>query len=160
MNLVFLKKSRKKPVVGDIFVFQLIFEPEQYRFGMVASTTLKMSSCDNVTLVYIYDHLGNRKDDYPEFVKKKLLLPPQAINHLGWSSGFFETVGHLDLEKHPEYRFPQHHFASFVRPGWYYDELDNRIMNPVEPIGVRGLGNYRTVEDNVCDKLGYPCSED
>ncbi|MBW7877044.1 MAG: hypothetical protein H3C47_13770 [Candidatus Cloacimonetes bacterium] len=159
MNLVFLKKSRKNPAVGDVFVFQLIFEPEQYRFGMVVSTTMKIVSMEGVTLVYIYDHLGNRKDDYPEFAKKKLLLPPQAINHLGWSKGFFETVANLDLDKHSEYKFSQHHFEFFV-PGVYYDEFYNEIKNPIEPIGIYGSGNHRTVEDKVCDKLGYPLSKD
>ncbi len=160
MNLVSLKKSRKRPEVGDGFVFQLIIEPEKFRFGMVVSTTMKIVSFENVTMVYIYDHLGNKKDDYPKFATKKLLIPPQAINALGWSRGFFETVARLDLEIHPEYKFSQHHFASFVRPGLYYDEFDNEIKNPIEPIGAHGLGNHRTIEDDVCHKLGYPCSED
>ncbi|MBW7877099.1 MAG: hypothetical protein H3C47_14050 [Candidatus Cloacimonetes bacterium] len=160
VNLVFLQKSRKRIKPGTVFVFQLIFEPDKFRFGMVASTTLIMSSCDKVTLVYIYDYLGNSKEDFPDFAAKKLLLPPQAINTLGWSSGFFETVAYLDLDKHPEYKFPQHHFASFVRKGVYYDEFNNQVQDPVEPLGVHGLGNHRTVEDKVCDKLGYPCSED
>jgi hypothetical protein len=160
MNLAFLKKSRKKPEVGDVFVFQLIFEPEQYRFGMIASMTAWLGAFKDTTLVYIYDHLGNNKDDYPDFSEKKILLPPQAINHLGWSSGFFETVGHMDLETHPEYKFPQHHFASFVRPGVFYDEFNEQVLNPIEPIGVHGLGNHRTIEDKVCHKLGYPLSKD
>jgi hypothetical protein len=123
---------------------------------------MKIVSMENVTLVYIYDHLGNNKDDHPDFSKKKLLLPPQAINNLGWSSGFFETVAHLDLEVHPEYRLPQHHFRWPVHANRtdYFDEFNNEITTPIEPIGMHGLGNYRTVEDKVCDKLGYPLSKD
>jgi len=160
MNLVFLKKSRKKPAVGDVFVFQLVFEPEQYRFGMVISTTAVFSSFKNVILVYIYDHLGKGKEDYPDFAAKRLLIPPEGINTLGWSRGFFETVAHLDLEKHQEYKFPQHHFRGVARRDIYYDEFNKEVKNPVEPIGNRGLGNYRVIEDAVCDKLGYTLSTD
>ncbi len=160
MNLVFLKKSRKKPVVGDVFVFQLIFEPEQYRFGMVVSTTAIFSSFTNVILVYIYDHLGSSKIDFPDFESKNLLIPPEGINTLGWSRGFFETVTSLDLDKNPDYKFKQHHFRGVARPDVYYDEFNSEVVNPVEPIGMRGLGNYRTVEDKICRKLGYPLSKD
>jgi len=160
MNLVFLKKSRKNPVVGDVFVFQLIFEPDKFRFGMVASTTAIFSSFTNVILVYIYDHLGNGKEDFPDFSAKNLLIPPEGINTLGWSRGFFETVANVDLERYPDYKLNQHHFRGLVRPGIYYDEFNNEITNPLEPIGMRGLGNYRTVEDKVCDRLGYPLSKD
>ncbi len=160
MNLVFLKKSRKKPTVGDVFVFQLIFEPEQYRFGMVVSTTAIFSSFTNVILVYIYDHLGSSKTDFPDFESKNLLIPPGGINALGWSRGFFETVMHLDLDKHSEYKFPQHHFRGVARRSVYYDEFNNEIANPIEPIGDRGLSNYKVIEDAVCRKLGYPLAKD
>ncbi|MBW7877100.1 MAG: hypothetical protein H3C47_14055 [Candidatus Cloacimonetes bacterium] len=161
MNLVFLKKSRKKPAVGDVFVFQLIFEPDKFRFGMVVCTTMTLAGFVNVTLVYIYDHLGNRKEDFPDFSAKKLLLPPQAINTLGWSRGFFETVTQVDLEKHQEYKLAQHHFNfKFGSKIEYYDEFDNLVTSPIEPIGIHALGNHRTVEDKVCRKLGYPLSKD
>jgi len=160
MNLVFPKKSRKKPVVGDVFVFQLIFEPEQYRFGMVVSTTMEIVTFKNVILVYIYDHLGKNKEDFPDFSAKKLLIPPEAVNTLGWSRGFFETVAKIDLEKHPEYRLPQHHFACAIRRNVFYDEHNNVVVNPAQPIGSHGLGNYRVIEDAVCRKLSYPLSKD
>ncbi|MBW7877614.1 MAG: hypothetical protein H3C47_16680 [Candidatus Cloacimonetes bacterium] len=139
VNLVFLQKSRKQIKPGTVFVFQLVFEPDKFRFGMVVSTSVWLGAFKDTTLVYIYDHLGNSKDDFPDFAAKKLLIPPEGINHLGWSRGFFETVAHVDLDKHPEYKFPQHHFASFVRKGVYYDEFNNQVHDPVEPIGVHGL---------------------
>ncbi|MBW7876445.1 MAG: hypothetical protein H3C47_10700, partial [Candidatus Cloacimonetes bacterium] len=74
-----------------MFVFQLIFEPDKFRYGMVASTSVWLGAFKDTTLAYIYDHLGNSKDDFPDFAAKKLLIPPEGINHLGWSRGFFET---------------------------------------------------------------------
>jgi len=153
MNLAVLKKSRRGPEVGDIFV---MLPPDQFfLYGRVVSTEARIWSMESCILIYIYKVRSTAKLPVPELSPDQLLLPPIMTNRLPWRRGYFETVCHQELSEKD--RLQQHCFKDVIT-GKYFDELSNEIDWPIEPVGVWGLGSYRTIDDEVSKALGIPLS--
>jgi hypothetical protein len=111
-----------------------------------------------VNLIYIYDVERQSPDPPPDdsITTEHLLLPPILINRLPWSRGYFETVAHRALN--PRQLLPRHCFKD--SNGRYFDEHSNKVDEPTEPVGVWGLGSFRTVDDAVSAALGIPLAPD
>ncbi len=109
---------------------------------------------NDVVLVYIYKVRSEAKRLPPlaELRPTNLLLPPLMINRLPWSRGYFETIGNLPLGD--EDALPRHTFRRFT--GQYFDEYNNQLSQPNEPVGEYGLQSYLTIDDAISDALGYP----
>jgi hypothetical protein len=130
----------------------------RYLFGRVISTTARWSiSPDGGTtnLVYVFKHQAVSKTmpDRSHLQSDQLLTPPQLINRLGWSRGYFETLGNLPLG--PGEVLPVHCFETRsyrAGPRWF-NERAEELPAPVSPVGIWGAGNYRTLEDKVCQAL-------
>jgi hypothetical protein len=80
-----------------------------------------------------------------------LLVSPVMINRLPWSRGYFDTIGHLDLQDGEV--LPQHCFRR--SNGDYFDADGRQMSRPVEPVGDYGLHSFRTVDDLLSDALGF-----
>ncbi len=148
----FLKKSRKKPQPGDIFVFKM---PKfDYVFGRVIKTNLG-GGVPGGNLIYIYKAFSKDKKNIPLLDKNNLLIPPIIINSQGWLQGYFETVISKPLVK--EDILSQHCFKDVAkRETTYVDEDRRELKYPVEPCGIYGGGNHRTIDDEVSKVLGIP----
>jgi len=150
--LRFLKKSRKQPRPGDVFVLQV--KDDEYIFGRVIRDDVLRDDTSKrkhgLWLVYIYNATSRDKNKLPTLNKHDLLIPPQIINRLGWVDGYFETVAYLPLSENDV--LSQHCFEDWS--GRYRDEYDNLLRERVEPCGVYGVGNYLTIESKVCKALG------
>jgi hypothetical protein len=137
---------------------------DTYLFGRVISTAARWTlaeGSETTNLVYVFSHRSASKamPDRAHLRSDQLLIPPQLINRLGWTRGYFETVGHLafaDGEVLPVHCFEQ---GSGRSPRWF-DEHANELCEPVSPVGVWGGGNYKTLEDEVCRALGIPVATD
>ena len=157
-----LQPSRKRLAAGDVFAMGL---PDSgYLFGRVISTSARWAMAEGsgtTNLVYVFSHRSESMamPDRAHLRIQELLIAPQLINRLGWSRGYFQTVGHLELVDGEV--LPLHCFRSFSsrRPRWF-DEHANELSGPVPPVGVWGVGNYRTLEDEVCGALGIPVAPD
>jgi hypothetical protein len=158
-----LRPSRKAIRPGDVFAMGL---PDgAYLFGRVVSTSARWTlAADSgvANLVYVFDHRSTEKrvPDRTYLRTDRLLVPPQLINRLGWSRGYFETLANLDFEDGEV--LPVHCFqsnASSRGPRWF-DEYANELPGPVPPVGGWGSGNWRTVEDDVFAALGIPLPQD
>ena len=92
-KFVLMKKSRKKPCVGDVFVLQPY--EEKYYFGKVIQTNLEStdSFVKGMNLIYIYDFCSNEKKMVDDFDSKELLISPMVVNNQPWIKGYFETIG-------------------------------------------------------------------
>jgi hypothetical protein len=155
MNLAVLKKTRRRPVAGDIFA--MLPPDNRYLFGRVVRTDANVGGFPNSNLIYIYRARSTRKDDVPFLCKNELLLPPGMTNNLPWSKGYFEFVKHEELG--PDHILARHCFRD-IR-GWYFDEEGHRLAAPVEtPVGTWGLHSYRTIDDEVSRALGIPLADD
>lgn len=154
MNLTVLKKSNRLPEKGDIFV---MLPPDGlYLYGRVIATDAKIASMQNCILIYVYRRRSKEKEAVPELPRDELLVPPMMTNALPWKKGYFEFLQNRELG--PMDRLSQHCFRDSF--GRYYDEYSNRLPGPVEPVGVWGLGSFRTIDDEISEALGIPLAPD
>lgn len=155
MNLAVLKKSRRGPEAGDIFV---MLPPDQlFLYGRVISTEAKIGPMENCVLIYIYALRATTKLPVPKLSRDQLLVPPIMTNKLPWRRGYFETIDHQTLEE--EDRLRQHCFKDLFIEGKYFDEFSNELNQCIEPTGAWGLDSFRTIDDEVSKALGFPLSD-
>ncbi len=151
MNLEVLKRSRKKPQPGDIFVARLPGRP--FVFGRVIRTDATVGGFHDTILVYFYRASSDDKSSIPELSRDDLLIAPLATNARPWTMGYFETVGHSALVQ-SDVR-PVHSFRDALR-GWFFDDNGCRQETATEPIGTYGLHSFQTIDDALSDALGVP----
>lgn len=155
MNLAILKKSRREPREGDIFV---MLPPDgQFLFGRVIDTNARPFGPDfRGVLIYIYRTRAAVKTPAPELRRSDLLIPPKMTNRLPWSRGYFEHLEERPLSS--EDRLPQHCFKDTL--GGYRDQAGDVVPGPVEPVGLFALSSYRTIDDAISEALGIPLAPD
>jgi hypothetical protein len=153
-NLRVLKRSRKKPLPGDVFAMQL---PEQtFLFGRVVGAELEPPRAPMPLsyLIYVYgERSQSMQPVLDELRPDRLLLPPVFINRMPWTKGYFQTVAHRALSG--DDLLSQHCFWDAARSR-YVDEHQNVLPQEVQPCGVWGLSSYRWLDDQVSDALGIP----
>lgn len=160
MNLAVLKKTRKSPEVGDVFV---MLPPEGlFLYGRVVANDLSKGPMPNCILIYVYRARSKEKEAVPELLRGQLLVPPMMTNKRPWTMGYFETLQNRELG--PMDRLPQHcFFSSPLVPGGvgrYFDEHRNLLPGPIEPVGEWGLHSFRTIDDEISKALGIPLAPD
>jgi hypothetical protein len=168
-NLQLLKPSRKKQRPGDLFAMRP--RVNTYVFGRVIRTDALWSIIkepfrepwDFINLAYIYNHTSETSgipEDLSVLSPDNLLVPPQFLDRLWWSRGYFETITNIPLDEERDV-LRQHCFQDGAPGKWvdgprYYDEYNNRLPGPVEPVGELGLPNIGLIDRIVCDALGIP----
>lgn len=154
MNLAVLKKSRRAPEVGDVFVMQ---PPDGlFLYGRVIATDAMIGPMRNCILIYVYRPRSAQKEAIPDLLPGQLLVPPMMTNKRPWTMGYFETLEHRELG--PMDRLPQHCFRDTF--GRYFDENSYCLPGPVEPVAQKGLHSFRTVDDEISGALGIPLDPD
>ncbi len=154
MNLTVLKRTRRSPEVGDIFVMQ---PPDgQFLFGRVVDTAAEIGPMKSCVLIYVYRCRSSCKMPVPALLRGQLLVPPMMTNKRPWTMGYFEHVENRPLSVMD--RLPLHCFKD--TRGWYFDQAGKRLAVPVEPVGQWGLHSYRTIDDEVSKALGIPLAVD
>ena len=154
MNLRVLKRARRSPEVGDIFV--LSPANGQFLFGRVVATDANPLGVGGGILIYIYGARSSDKSPVPELRPSELLVPPMMTNKLPWTKGYFEFVENRPMG--PQDRLAQHCFKD--TRGWFFDEQRNRLPEPTEPVGQWGLHSYQTIDDEISNALGIPLAPD
>lgn len=153
-NIQILKRSRKKPEVGNIFAMQL--PDDTYIFGRVVGAELypPLAPMPLSYLIYVYDLRSPRKQpDLDALQPGRLLLPPVFINRMPWTKGYFENVAHQEMS--PHLLLPQHCFWDVARSR-FVDERQNPLPREVSPCGDWGLVSYRWLDDQISDAVGIP----
>ncbi|HUW28639.1 MAG TPA: Imm26 family immunity protein [Sulfuriferula sp.] len=154
MNLAVLKKTRKSPEVGDVFVMQ---PPDGlFLYGRVIATDARIGPMHNCILIYVYRPRSEQKEAVPDLLRGQFLVPPMMTNKRPWTMGYFETLQNRELG--PMDRLPQHCFLDTF--GRYFDEYSNRLSGPVEPVAQKGLHSFRTIDDEISGALGIPLAPD
>lgn len=150
-----LKPSRKKLLEGDIFALRILDGP--YMFGRVIRVAENGGPMRvGFLLIYIYKATSDDKHVIPVLCREDLLIPPQPVNRLPWSRGYFEVVAHCPLTENDV--LPVHCFKRY-RKG-FVDEYGDPLPDRVEPCGIYGLSSYRTIDDDICRALGIPLAPD
>ncbi len=154
MNMKILKKSRKTPQPGDVFVLQIV--EAEFMFGRVINCRTRIGNFDGVIMIYIYDARSAGKTDIPTLRRGRLLIPPLGTNRQPWLKGYFETVANEPLSKSDI--LTTHCFERLSpvddRVIGYVDEQNNPLRGRLEPCGVYGLHSYRTIDDAISRALG------
>lgn len=145
-QLIAMKKTRKAPTEGDIFVLQPL--SNIFYFGKVIQTNLvsKDSFINGMTLIYIYDNCSQNKE-IPENLENSIfLVPPIIVNNQPWQRGYFETICNtavLEKEKKINYGFWDVLKKEFV------DVSGKRLRSEPAWWSIYGLGSYGIVGKEV-----------
>jgi hypothetical protein len=148
MNLEVLKKTKKKTIIGDIFVFKPI--GLEYFFGRTISTEAKIGDFEAV-IIYLYAIKSKEKNHIPSLYKSKLLLPPIATNYQAWLSGYFEVIENREL-KQDEVFSPICLFNKFKNI--YLNEKGEILQKKYEPVGLFALSGIEGIDLKIAQKLG------
>ncbi len=146
MDLIAMKKSRKAPREGDIFVVQPI--TDIFYYGKVIQTNIssKDSCVNGMFLIYIYDKLSTSKSIPTDLDCSNLLIAPTIVNRLGWSRGYFETICNFPVtEKERNVSFG---FWSFQKKCFVNAE-GAALKSYPEYYTDYGLGNYAVVGEKI-----------
>lgn len=148
MNMIVLKRSRKKPRVGDIFVLKIVGFP--FHFGRVIRTDAKAGDFDNMNLIYIYNAGSSNFTLLPSLSKNDLLIPPLMTNDRPWTMGYFQTINHQELTTRDVLKL--HVFRD--SRGWFFDDKNNRLKGNYRHYGGWGLTGYYGIDHYVSKALG------
>jgi hypothetical protein len=133
------KRTTRTTQVGDVFKIQF---PNVTYYGRVMMTNVAFGGFkDGCTKIHVYKPTD--RSDLKEIVRSGLLIPPQFINNLGFSRGYFQCVGNVPIDANDN----DDGFVYIDSRKWYFDQYGNRTKSHSDKIGVYGLGNYLTVED-------------
>ncbi len=155
MNMERMKKSRRMPEVGDIFVYRIKDHP--YGFGRVIRDDARIGGFGEVFLLYLYDAFSETKTRLPLLDKKRLLLPPVGATRTPWSTGYVETIKREPLKACEI--LPSHCFWSFANE-CYCDEYGKTLRRKHSPCGSFLLGSHFTLDVSISMALGVPPSSD
>ena len=147
--LISMKKSRKKPQEGDVFVLQPM--EGVFYFGKVIQTNLKSldSFINGMTLIYVYRFFSNAKEMPYALENEELLIPPIVVNHQPWAKGYFEMIGNVGVsEKERNVDFA---FWDVLRRKYVDITTAQPIVLKKEPKyqSIFGLGSYGVVGKEV-----------
>lgn len=131
-----------------------------YIYGRVIRTEVNFEGFP-AALIYVFKGTSNAKalPDRTVLRTSNILARPFLINRLGWSRGYFETIGNLPFED-GEIISPTP-FRDLIKQDLVRDEYGNLLEKlPPGPCGFYGLSSYRVVDDEVSDALGIPQAPD
>ena len=151
-NLRVLKRTRRRPESGDIFVFQLGPISSNFYFGRVIATDTTIGNFEDVVLIYIYRAFSTDKASIPALRTSDLLVPPIGTNNLPWSRGYFEVVA--SGTNKPADLLQQHCFLDPSRG--FVDEYGNPVSAAIEPVGFYGLSGLGSIDNHISKALGIP----
>ena len=138
-DLLVLKKSRKKPKEGDVFVLNP--KKDIYCYGKVIEVGVKSrdSFVNGMYLIYLYNYFSETKALNCELDVDNLLIPPVVINSQLWINGYAETLSNIavsEKEKNLEFGFWD------IGRKIYVNINGDKIDKIPKLVSLFGLGSY------------------
>lgn len=145
-----LRPSRKRPKVGD--VFEVGFDAGRLAGRVIRTDALVSEGAPGLNLLYFFRDLAPAHDvNAMDLTVDNLLIPPLLTNNMGWSRGYFRTIGNRPLGSGEV--LDQHCFDAYG--AGCFDEYGHPLPAPVQPVGVRGVHSYLTIEHELSVALGW-----
>ena len=145
-----LGTSRRRPKVGD--VFEVEFDEGRISGRVVRTDALVFVGAPGLNVLYFFAGLAPAHDlETLNLSTDNLLIPPVLTNNLAWSRGYFHTIGHRPLGAREV--LDQHCFDAYG--SGYFDEYGHQLSAPTEPVGVRGVQSFLTIEHELSIALGW-----
>ena len=146
MNLIPMKKSRKNPTLGDVFVLQV--DEDIYYYGKVVMEAIDCPDrfMKGMWMISIYDYGSNSKEIPDNLSEYELLIAPIVVNKQPWVKGYFQTIGKMevtDKELSIDYGFWN------VLKDEYVDLQGNKLDRIPKYVAIYGLGSYGIVDKEV-----------
>ena len=141
-DLLVLKKTRKKPKEGDIFVLNT--KRDLYCYGKIIEVGVKSkdSFVNGMYLIYLYDYFSKTKELKVELDVDNLLIPPMVVNTQLWLKGYAETLSNIEVsEKERNLEFGFWDIGREI----YVNINGDKIDNIPKLISLFGLGSYGIV---------------
>jgi Immunity protein 26 len=160
INMEFLGVSRKKPQVGDVFVFKNKYLGYVYGRVILGEDWQGPMSKGEDFMFYIYNHITSEIEKNPKLDKHNLLIDPFFSNRRGWLDGYFKTISSNPLQKSDV--LEQHCFRRSLKNDpelWFVDENGKTIGERIEPCGSWGSSNHRKIDDLISEKMNLPFAE-
>jgi Immunity protein 26 len=156
-NMVVLKPSRRKPVVGDVFVVNMA--NRRWIVGRVVCTDA-MPEFGGWNLVYFYREPVASPSDIRLPMRPDLLVPPHITNDLPWRYGYFQNITNMPIAKSE--LLLRHIFRDDL--GWsstgYVDEFGRETPPPLvddnHNIETYGLSGFRFIGEVLSKAIGLP----
>lgn len=151
-ELLPIKRTRKKPIVGDVFVIQP--RKSLYFYGKVIKVNIEATNpfLKGMNIVFIYRN-NSSKLIMPESLNaNELLIPPQIVNFRGWTMGYFYTIGNIELtgeEVNLDYGFKD----TRMKEECYRTEEGIILDHKPSVVGIYALGSYGAVAYDVTKAL-------
>ncbi|MBA2868919.1 immunity 26/phosphotriesterase HocA family protein [Methanococcus maripaludis] len=150
-ELLLIKRSRKKPVVGDIFVIQP--RKSVYFYGKVIEVNDQFQGfAVNNCVILIYKDKSSQLEMPDNLSQDNILIPPKIVNWRGWTSGYFYTLGNLELtgaEKDLDYGFKD----SRITPPCFRKATGEKLGHEPVITGNYAIGSYGSVAYSVTKAL-------
>jgi len=140
-ELIAMNKSRKRPVVGHVFVIQP--QENHFYFGKVIQTNIQSKNLnfESMNLIYMYNCLSHTKEIPANLDEHEFLFAPTVVNFQGWLKGYFETVGKQPVtpkEASIDYGF----FDDYETQDKFYNLAGERIQHKPAYTRFDGLASY------------------
>jgi hypothetical protein len=145
LELQIIKKSSKKPKMGDIF--RLTVREDLHCFGRVILTDIQSrdSFVNGMNMIFIYDYFSD-KMCAPDNLEKKELLLVEIVNNQLWKKGYafnvgFSSVTNDDLNM-------DYAFWDMLKKEWV-DVEGKTVDREPKYSGIYGLGSYGIVAKDI-----------
>lgn len=146
MTLIQMKKSRKKPCAGDVFVLQTSQNIFYYGKVILANIESPDRFVKGVSLIFIYDLETNVKKLPLDLSAQRLLIAPIVVNNQPWQRGYFETLGNVGISDWD--LCVDYGFWDVVKEE-YVDIQKNKMSRIPKYHSIFGLGSYGIVDKEV-----------
>lgn len=149
-ELLPIKRSRKKPKIGDIFVIQP--KKSVYFYGKVIEVNDEFQGFPVDALVILIYKNSSTRLEMPDYLSPNdLLIPPQIVNLRGWTMGYFYTLGNMELtseEKKLDYGFKD----LKVKP-CFLNSMGEKLNHEPSIVGIYAIGSYGSIAYEVTKAL-------
>ncbi len=144
MDLIAMRKSDRKPEIGDVFVVQP--QENEYYLGKVIESNVISENLNfkGMNLIYLYNCRSSVKQLPEKMMDCKLLLPPTVVSTAPWKNGYFETIGNIPvsaIEKTVDFGF----FEHFDKKDVYFNLAGEQLEHKPQYTDFNGLSSFRTI---------------
>ena len=150
ITAVRLTRKRQKARVGD--VFRLSPAKGVVLWGRVVKQGAFFGVEGAFHLVHVYDSMSERMPAPSEMNSGNLLIPPQVVNNLGFSRGYWEIVANVPSSEEEAAARKQLFQKGFGLPG---ERIVDAEGNPVQSdrdvatLPRAAFGNFNSVDERV-----------
>ena len=146
-----MKRSRRRPAPGDVFVMNLTNGRYLYGRVILADRPREVAPMPGSNLIQVYDLVTDKPVPDAPLSPERLLIPPLFINRLPSTVGLFATIASRALLEGDRLRC--YCFRRWT--GAFLDENGDQLGQRSEPCGDWSLASYGVLDNAVGDALGH-----